>query len=49
MKQKSLLLVTVLILILGLTIGGQAAPKQQAKKAAPKEQPKTGGTLVFGQ
>ncbi len=25
-----------------------AAPKQQSKKIIPKEQPKTGGTLVFG-
>ncbi len=49
-KQFKLLgIVIVLVLILGVSLESRAAQKDQPKKAAQtKEQPKMGGTLVFG-
>jgi len=49
MSRKTILLniAVVMVIALGLTREGLAAQKQQVKKATQKEQPKTGGTLVF--
>lgn len=49
--SKNKILISVLLAVIfftGTALEGRAAQKQQAKKAAPKEQPKSGGTLVFG-
>jgi ABC-type transport system substrate-binding protein len=50
MKKKSLFMSLVMILGIGFGVipGSSAEQKQQSKPAASKEQPKQGGTLIFG-
>lgn len=48
-KHLNLLCVSVIIFVLATALPAQAASKQESKKkAAPREQPKPGGALVFG-
>src|SRR3990172_8690607 len=48
MIKKLLLFVTGILALFALVVESSAAPKEQRRKTTPKEQPKMGGTLVFG-
>lgn len=47
-NKKSILLCLIMVIGLGIAFEGGAAQKQLPKNRSPKEQPKMGGTLVFG-
>lgn len=47
-KKLIVLQVFIIFFTLGMTLASYAAPQKMPAKTTPKEQPKTGGTLIFG-